>query len=165
MRRAIGVVLGLAVLLAGCGAEGAEREPYAAADLRSGDAVSVTDLAGRPALLVSWTTWCTECDELLSGLAEFAASPAAEDVEIVAVNLDAADVSPEIDAKIAEHELTTGLWRDRRNDFKRAFGAMGVPTTILLDAEGTVVGTFPGAADFDGEVAEAIASVLAAPGS
>lgn len=165
MRRAIDVLLGLAVLLAGCGGESAEREPYAATDLRSGEAVSVADLAGRPALLVSWTTWCTECDELLSGLAEFAASPAAEGVEIVAVNLDAADVPAEIDAKIAEHELTTDLWRDRRNDFKRAFGAMGVPTTILLDGEGTVVGTFPGAADFDGEVAEAIASVMAGAGS
>lgn len=135
------------------------REPYRASDLRTGASVSVADLVGRPALLVSWTTWCTECDKLLAGLASFASSPAADGVAVVAVNLDAADVMDAIDAKLAEHAVTTALWRDRRNDFKRAFAAIGVPTSVLLDAEGNVVASFPGAADFDGEVADAIAGL------
>lgn len=159
--RCVGLTL-LVMLLAACG-PAEERPPYTAVELRSGDQVSVADLAGQPALLVSWTTWCTECDELLSGLARFASSPAADGVTIVAVNLDAADVSAQIDAKLVEHEVTTALWRDRRNDFKRAFAAIGVPTSVLLDAEGTVVATFPGAADFGGEVADAIAGLRAGP--
>lgn len=161
MWRRIGLVL-IAMGLVACG-PAQERAPYEAVELRSGDQVSVADLAGQPALLVSWTTWCTECDELLSGLAAFASSPAAEGVAIVAVNLDAADVSTQIDAKLAEHGVTTALWRDRRNDFKRAFAAIGVPTSVLLDAEGTLMATFPGAADFDGEVAGAIADLRATP--
>lgn len=161
----LAVLTALAVLAAACGPSAADRAPYNAVDLRSGEPVSVDDHAGGPLLLVSWTTWCTECDELLSGLADFAASPAAEGVTIVAVNLDAADVEDRIEAKIAEHGLTTALWRDRRNDFKRAFAALGVPTSVLLDAGGSVVASFPGAADFEGEVARAIAQLLAAPGT
>lgn len=157
--------LGLALVVIGLVACGPaeERAPYEAVELRSGERVSVADLAGQPVLLVSWTTWCTECDELLSGLASFASSPAADGVAIVAVNLDAADVSEQIDAKLAEHTVTTALWRDRRNDFKRAFAAIGVPTSVLLDSDGSVVATFPGAADFGGEVADAIAGLRAAP--
>lgn len=134
-------------LAAACG--GSSPAAYEAADMVTGDVVSVEQLEGSPALLVSWATWCRECDEELAGLQEFAASLAAEGVTIVAVNLDAADVDDEIDAKVDRHGLTVELWRDRRNDFRRVFGALGVPTTVVLDADGDVVGTFPGAVDFD----------------
>jgi thiol-disulfide isomerase/thioredoxin len=155
MRR-VWFILAIALASAACGS-GGDADPYTATDLVTGDEVSVDSLWGEPALLVSWTTWCTQCDEELEGLAEFAASPEADGLEIVAVNLDAADVEDEIAAKVAEHGLTTALWRDRRNDFRREFGAIGVPTTVLLDAEGEVVGTFPGAVDFqDTAVIEAL---------
>jgi thiol-disulfide isomerase/thioredoxin len=155
MRRRWLAVAG-AMVLAACGSEDSGSS-YAATDMVSGEEVSVDSLQGRPALLVSWTTWCTECDEELAGLAAFADSPEAKGIEIVAVNLDAAHVEDEIDAKVSEHGLTTTLWRDRRNEFRSAFGAIGVPTTVLLDADGEVVGTFPGAIDFeDAEVLEAL---------
>ena len=135
-------------VLAACGG-GSEPSGYEAKDLVTGAEVSVDDLRGRPALLVSWTTWCAECGEELAGLAEFAASDAADGLEIVAVNLDAGDVDDEITAKVERHDLSTALWRDRRNEFRSAFGALGVPTSVLLDADGDVRGTFPGAVDFD----------------
>lgn len=136
-------------LLAGCGGGGDGGLSYEVADLATGEPVSVSSFRGEPVLLVSWATWCRECDEELAGLQAFAESDAAEGIRIVAVNLDAADVEDEIDAKIAKHGLSVDLWRDRRNEFKRTFGALGVPTTVLLNPEGQVVGTFPGAIDFD----------------
>lgn len=161
MRHTLGKVLAAAVLAvaAGCGGGGGgDAASYRATDMGTGEEVSVDDLAGRPILLVSWATWCAECDELLGGLQAFADSPAAEGVEVVAVNLDASDTA-EIDAKIDDHGLTTGLWRDRRNEFKRSFGALGVPTSVVIDVDGAVVASFPGAVDFAGdEVASALAS-------
>jgi thioredoxin-like negative regulator of GroEL len=152
MRRALGAVLAAAALAlaSGCGGSSGDAASYGATDMGTGDDVSVEDLQGRPVLLVSWATWCAECDELLGGLQAFANSPAAEGVEVVAVNLDASDTD-EIDAKIDEHGLTTGLWRDRRNEFKSAFGALGVPTSVVIDVDGAVVASFPGAVDFAGE--------------
>ncbi len=160
MMRSLRVLAALVLVLTGCADEEPERVSYAATDLRTGAAVSVDMLRGGPALLVSWTTWCTECDEVLFGLRTFSESPAAAGLAIVAVNLDAGDVDAEIDAKLADHGLVTTLWRDRRNEFKRAFGALGVPTAILLDAEGRVAGTFPGAVDFEaGSISEALADI------
>ena len=154
MRRMLAMVLAAAVLAlaAGCGGDGGgdDAGSYRATDMDTGEDASVGDLHGRPVLLVSWATWCAECDELLGGLQAFADSPAAEGVEIVAVNLDASDTA-EIDAKIDGHGLTTGLWRDRRNEFKREFGALGVPTSVVIDLDGSVVASFPGAVDFAGE--------------
>ncbi len=148
---AVALAVAVAVLVgAGCGAGGGA-PGYAAVTLDGGEEVSVADLRGRPALLVSWATWCRECDEELAGLQEFAASPAADGVQVVAVNIDAAEVDDEIAAKVERHGLTVQLWRDRQNRFRSAFGALGVPTTVVLDADGTVVGTFPGAVDFDAD--------------
>jgi peroxiredoxin len=142
------VAAALTLLLVSCGG-GEGGTGYEVADLATGEPVSVSSLRGEPVLLVSWATWCRECDEELAGLQEFADSDAAQGIHIVAVNLDAADVDDEIDAKVAKHGLSVDLWRDRRNEFKRTFGALGVPTTVLLNADGEVVGTFPGAIDFD----------------
>src|SRR5690606_6792382 len=90
MRRTLAMVLAAAVLAlaAGCGGDGGggDAASYRATDMDTGEEVSVDDMHGRPVLLVSWATWCAECDELLGGLQAFADSPAAEGVEIVAVN-------------------------------------------------------------------------------
>ena len=146
--RSVLVAAALTLLLVSCGG-GEGGTGYEVADLATGEPVSVSSLRGEPVLLVSWATWCRECDEELAGLQEFADSDAAQGIHIVAVNLDAADVDDEIDAKVAKHGLSVDLWRDRRNEFKRTFGALGVPTTVLRNADGEVVGTFPGAIDFD----------------
>lgn len=133
-------------LLAACARDDAPAG-YEAVDLDTGERTTVASLRGEPAVLMSWTTWCTECDEALAGLQAFAGSAAARGVTVVAVNLDASDVAAAIDEKLADHQLTTLVWRDRRNDFERAFGALGVPTTVILAADGSVAGTFPGAVD------------------
>jgi len=135
---------------AGCGG-GSDGVSYTATDMASGDKMSLATLAGTPVVLTSWATWCAECDELLAGLQAFTVSSESEGVEVVAVNLDAADNTAEIDAKIADHGLSATLWRDRRNEFRAAFGALGVPTSVVLDRDGTVVALFPGAVDFTGE--------------
>jgi peroxiredoxin len=147
--------------LAACAGPASEASGYQALDLRTGEPVTVTDLRGQPVLLTSWTTWCAECDEVLGGLSEFADDSRSAGVTLVAVNLDAGDVDYEIAAKLETHALDVTLWRDRRNEFRRAFGALGVPTSVLLDADGRVAGVFPGAVDFGEEgISQAIERVL-----
>src|SRR5690606_37573174 len=114
----------------------------------TGEKVSLETLAGSPVVLSAWTPWCHNCDEDLAELSEFSRSSRSKGFEVVAVNLDVGDVDDEIDAKIAEHDLTTTLWRDRTNSFRAAFGSVGVPTTVVLDATGRVVRVLPGVVDF-----------------
>ena len=146
----LAIVFGSSTLTA-CGDTSNDAVGYSATELDSGEPVSVTSLRGQPVLLVSWATWCKQCDEELARLQAFATSPESDGITIVAVNLDAASVEDEIAAKIERHQLTVTQWRDRRNGFRREFSAIGVPTTVLLDADGVVAGTFPGAIDFDDE--------------
>jgi len=169
MRRLLALAVALlaasAGTLAACGGDGGGGVAYEARDLVTGEDVSVADLAGRPVLLVSWATWCAECDEVLAGLQAFADSPAAEEIAVVAVNLDASDADGAIEAKVERHGLTTALWRDRRNEFKRAFGALGVPTAVVLDRGGAVTATFPGATDLAGDDVAAALEAAGAGGS
>lgn len=152
----VALVLATAAAASGCAGDGGGSD-YEAVDLRSGKAVSVDSLQGEPAVLVSWATWCKECDEILAGLAEFSEAKDADGIRVVAVNLDAAPVEAKIDEKIARHDLTVELWRDRKNRFKRSFGALGVPTTVVLGRDGSTVATFPGAVDFaDTKVLDAL---------
>jgi len=158
-RRLLAFIAMLTIVGAGSatGCTGSGDDAYSAKQLRTGEEVSVTSLKGKPAMLVSWATWCRNCDEELARLQEFESSEASDGISVVAVNLDAASVEDEIDAKIERHGLTVELWRDQTNDFKRHFGALGVPTTVLLDVNGDVVQSFPGVVDFDDpEVAAAL---------
>lgn len=142
------IVVVFVMLSVGCGSTTGPVS-YVVADLTTGEEVSLASLTGDPTLLVSWATWCRECDEELARLQAFAESEQAEGLNIVAVNLDAAHVDDEVWDKVNRHGLTVTLWRDQRNNFRSTFGALGVPTTVLVDATGEVVGTFPGAVDFD----------------
>jgi thiol-disulfide isomerase/thioredoxin len=162
MRRVLVAVVVAVVAVAGCGGVDRAAPGYTATDLRSGDRVDLASLRGRPAVLSAWTTWCHNCDEDLALLGAFSRSPASRPFEVVAVNLDVASVEDEIDAKIEAHDLEVTLWRDRTNRFRSAFGAVGVPTTVVLDARGTVVRLLPGAVDFtDPEVVAALAAARA----
>lgn len=143
----VAALVGLASVAA-CATDG-EAVDYGAVDLTTGEDVSTAALRGQPVLLVSWATWCRECDQELASLQAFASSPAADGIEVVAVNLDAASVEDQIDAKITRAGLDVTLWRDRRNQFRRSFSALGVPTTVLLDADGVVVATYPGGVDLN----------------
>lgn len=162
MRRLTLLLVGAVIVVAACGDEQQEVS-YTATRMGSDEQVSIRALRGRPAILVSWATWCNECDKELADLQAFVDSPGAAGLQIVAVNLDAADVGDEIDAKVQRHHLSMELWRDRRNGFKRAFSALGVPTTVVIDRDGGVVGTFPGAVDFDDK--EVLAALDRARGS
>lgn len=153
-------LLAMALIAGGCAGDRGDASEYSATELRSGDPVTVETMRGDAVVLVSWATWCRECDAELTRLQAFADSAEADGLQVIAVNIDAADVEEEIDEKITRNGLEVTLWRDRRNDFRRSFGALGVPTTVLLDREGVVAGTFPGGADFESpELAAALEQV------
>lgn len=139
----------LALLVAAaCGTTTSGAARYSA-QRTDGTKVTVASLRGRPALLTSWATWCTECAELLPGLERLAEQQGTDGVEVVAVNVDRAGDA----AKVAETERKYGMtmprWRDPDDEFTHVFRARGVPTSVLLDSSGKVVRTWPGGFPLD----------------
>ncbi len=153
------LMFSLQLIVSGCGST-TTTTGYEARGLYNKTPVSTAAFIGRPVVLVSWATWCRECEKELKRLGEFSTSKEAEGVVIVAVNLDIDAPRSEIDKKLKGSGLEKAeLWSDPKNGFKRFFGAIGVPTTVVLARDGTAVGSFAGAVDFEqSELQEALTS-------
>jgi len=154
MRRAAWVLIVVALLagpvVAGCSSSsGSAAAPEYTARDRAGDRVSMADLRGAPALLTSWATWCKECKTLLPDLETFHQHQGADGVKVVAVNINAPGSEGDVVALEKQYGMTMDRWRDVDNDFTQAFRARGVPTSVLVDADGTVVRRWPGGVPID----------------
>lgn len=148
LRRALtAFLLGSVGLTGGCDDAVPEETPiiYQAADMADGTAVSLADLRGRAVLLASWATWCAPCRVELPKLQALYEAQPDEGLLIVAVNVDAPDAAQErIDAMIAEFGLTMPIWRDDGDRFTPTFRGFGVPMTVLVGHDGTIVETWYG---------------------
>jgi cytochrome c-type biogenesis protein len=165
-RAASAIVAAIAFLLAGCGGGGDAAAPsrYDAETLE-GAPTSVSELRGRAVLLSSWATWCSECKDGLRSLERLWHERRDDGLTTVAVNLDARGIDRRVGPMVSSLGLTMPIWRDPDNAFASAFGAVGVPTSVLLDAEGRVVRTWVGETDFRSEeVAMAVHEALSRAG-
>jgi hypothetical protein len=67
---------------------------------------------------------------------------------VIAVTLDALGEEPRVSEMIRLYSLTMPVWRDEGNAYSAVFEAPGVPTSVLLDARGTLVKRWIGRVDF-----------------
>lgn len=111
----------------------------------------MTDLIGTPALLAGWATWCVPCERELPALDAFAASAAADGIQIVAVNVDRADVADTELAEMLERlDVDLPVWRDTEQTFLAVYEGAMMPYSVLLDRHGAITKTWTGSLDPDG---------------
>jgi thiol-disulfide isomerase/thioredoxin len=160
MRLIAAAVATTALAGAGCGSAG-PTPPYAATALDTGATVSVDQYRGTPVLLAAWATWCVPCERELPELDAFAASPAADGVAVVAVNVDDASTGRgDVDAMIERLDVSLPVWRDTDGELLTRYGGSLMPFSVLLDRNGEVADSWVGTVDVDGaDFRAAIASV------
>ena len=135
---------------------------YSANDIHGGQPVSLSDYHGSAIVLMSWATWCMDCEDELAALERLWVSEQAQGLVVIAVNLDAVEANERIEEMVEQYDLTYPIWRDPQNVFFSTFNAPGIPTTVLLDKQGTVVRAWVGPVDFEArDVREDIEAVLA----
>ncbi len=132
---------------------------FTAAD---GSQATLADYAGKPVVLNFWATWCAPCRaEMphLSALQDVMGDRAA--VLTVATGRN----SPEAINRFFEEIGVTNLPKalDPQQQLARAFGVLGLPVTVVLDAQGREVARLQGDADWSSDSAIAIIDALAAP--
>lgn len=121
---------------------------FRSTEWRTGRAVTIEDFRGRPVLMSSWATWCEPCKRELPELQEFYVDHRADGLEVVAVNVNVSGPSEsKIDPMIQQFGLGMPIWRDANDDFTTTFGGLGVPMTVLIGADGTLLNTWQGEID------------------
>jgi peroxiredoxin len=122
---------------------------YSAQDLHNGQSVLLSEYRGFAIVLMSWATWCMDCEEELTALENLWISERERGLVVIAVNLDSLNANERIEEMVNGYDLTYPVWRDPENVFFSTFNAPGIPTTVLLNKQGTVLRAWVGPVDFE----------------
>jgi thiol-disulfide isomerase/thioredoxin len=123
-----------------------------------GKPMTLADRQGKTVLLNLWATWCFPCREEMPALNALQKEMGSDKFEVIAVNVDTGD-----DTKpkkfLAETGIDTlGYYRDNTlalfNDLKKRGLALGLPVTLLIDADGCLLAHMNGPANWAGEDAK-----------
>lgn len=127
-----------------------ERKPVALAEFldENGQPVTLEAFRGKVVLLNLWATWCIPCREEMPALDRLQAERGGEDFQVVAVAQDRAG-REKVDKFLAEIGASRIVpYLDTSMKSARAWTAVGLPTTLLLDRQGREVGRLVGGADW-----------------
>lgn len=112
----------------------------------------LSDWRGKTVLVNLWATWCVPCRKEMPALDSLQTKLGGKDFEVVAINIDTRD--PEKPKNfLKEANLTRlGYFTDTKakvfQDLKAIGKALGMPTSILVDAQGCEIGNLAGPAEW-----------------
>lgn len=130
-----------------------------------GRVVTLEEFRGRAVLLNFWATWCVPCRVEMPSLDRLQAALGGTEFEVVALSIDRG--GPEV---VEAFYLEVGLrslavYVEPTGEVARVLGAVGIPTTLLIDREGREVARKIGPVEWDGaEMVGAIRRLLSLPG-
>lgn len=139
--------------------------PKAAPDITFIDAegreLSLRDFRGKFVLVNLWATWCGPCRREMPSLDRLQSRLGGGDFTVLALSQDRK--GPEAVAKFLAEIRTENLdvYVDTSARSARRLGAIGLPTTVLLDRDGQIIGRLVGSAEWDSdEAARLIKTVI-----
>jgi thiol-disulfide isomerase/thioredoxin len=115
----------------------------------------LSDWRGKTVLVNLWATWCVPCRKEMPALEALQTKLEGPSFEVVAINIDTRD--PEKPKKFLEDAKLTrlGYFNDQKakvfQDLKQIGRALGMPTSVLVDAHGCEIGTIAGPAQWDSD--------------
>jgi thiol-disulfide isomerase/thioredoxin len=117
-----------------------------------GKTKKLSDWRGKTVLLNLWATWCVPCRKEMPALDVLQTKLGGKDFEVVAVNIDTRD-SDKPKNFLKEANLTRlGYFSDQKakvfQDLKNIGRALGMPTSVLVDAQGCEIATIAGPAEW-----------------
>jgi len=127
-------------------------------DIRDADGkpVPLDRFRGKVVLLNLWATWCGPCRTEMPALDRLQAKLGGPQFEVVALSTDAGGVKAvrEFYGALALQRLAVYIAGEGK--VLTTLGVPGIPTTLLIDAEGREIGRYVGAADWGSEAFETV---------
>lgn len=135
------------------GSPGSPAAQFSKTDI-NGETFSLSDLKGKYVLIDFWASWCVPCRKSNPHLKEIYSKYKNQGFEVVCISDDDRDeekwkTAVEKD-NIGEfkHVLRGLKWTDegpdRSNDISEMYGIHSLPTKILIDKEGVIIGRYGG---------------------
>jgi thiol-disulfide isomerase/thioredoxin len=114
-----------------------------------GRARSLADFKGKVVLLNIWAAWCVPCRREMPALDRLQAHLGSPDFEVVPVSIDRGGIETvrKFYTEIGVHNV--GIYIDSSGKVLPALGAVGLPTTLLIDRAGREIGRIVGTAEWD----------------
>ncbi|MBV8198770.1 MAG: TlpA family protein disulfide reductase [Candidatus Eremiobacteraeota bacterium] len=122
-----------------------------------GAAVSLNDYRNRIVVMNLWASWCPPCREEMPDLQRLASRYAAQRVAVVGVN--EGESVERARAFAAALRIHFPIWVDATERYGRTYGALGLPTTVILNRQGVIVRGFDGPLTFE-QMKAAVAAAL-----
>lgn len=115
---------------------------------RDGHELGLAEVSGRLTLLHFWASWCGSCRTEFPAIDAFQRDLAGEGVKVAAVSLDRMGW-PVIDRTVTTLGIRdVAVFHDADRRAARELGIAGLPTTLVVDAEGREVARIVGSGDW-----------------
>ena len=122
----------------------------------AGERLTLAEFEGEVVLLNFWATWCAPCVREMPSLDRLQAALGAAGLAVVAVSEDRGGLNV-VAPFFAERGLENlAIYLDPKGKFMREFAVRGLPTTMLIDRSGRLIGALEGPAEWDGPDAQAL---------
>jgi len=114
-----------------------------------GSKVSLQDYRGKGVVLNFWATWCAPCVREMPQLDRLAALVRGNAIEVLTISEDRKGMvlAPKFYEKNKLRDLPVLV--DEKSELLRAFNIKGLPSTVLINAEGQEIGRVLGIAEWD----------------
>ena len=108
---------------------------------------SLADYRGQVVLLNFWATWCPPCVAEMPSMQRLSDELHDAGLTLLAVNVQ--EDPDSVHRFVQEHDLSMEVLLDRNGRTGQAYGVRGLPTSVILDRSGAVVGRKIGFAIWD----------------
>ena len=120
----------------------------------AGEPKTLADFKGKTVLLNVWATWCGPCREEMPGLDRLQAEMGGDKFEVVALSIDRGGIEASKRFLDQIKVKFLGTFVDTSGKSSKALRVIGMPTTLLIDADGREVGRLMGPAHWDSDEAK-----------
>ena len=120
--------------------------------------VNLTDYKGKVVYVDFWASWCGPCRQSFPWMNEMQAKYGARGFVVLGVNVDAK--RDEADKFLAQNPARFTLAFDAKGETPKSFAIKGMPTSVLVGADGLVINQHSGFRDEERAALEA--SIVAA---
>ncbi len=107
----------------------------------AGDEASVADYAGTPMVVNFFASWCVPC---VREMPDFEAVHQAVGDQVAFVGINMQDSVTRGEELVEDTGVTYDIGRDPDGSLLASFGGVAMPTTVLVDADGTIVRVLSG---------------------